>query len=354
VTAPRGDAARLDVDVDGDRLAEYLRRRLTDATEPLSITRLTGGHSNVTYLLSAGLGRWVLRRPPGGCLPAGAHDVVREHRILAALSPAFPLAPRPVLVCSDESVIGTPFFVMEYRPGVVVRSTLPPTLATDVQLRRRLSEALIDTLATLHAVDWVAIGLGSLGRPEGFLARQVRRWAERYDRVKTRENSMIPRLGRWLAAHTPPSPAAVLIHNDFKLDNVVLGTDDPSRPVAVLDWELATIGDPLVDLGVLLCHWAEPRDPGIRKEVGGGVTVAPGFLTRAELVARYAEVARRDVSAIRFYETFALYRVSIIEQQIYHRFSTTRAGDERFATFEDRAWRLAEVALDLAEGGNPA
>jgi aminoglycoside phosphotransferase (APT) family kinase protein len=161
-------------------------------------------------------------------------------------------------------------------------------------------------------------------------------------------------LARWLSENVPPSPAPTLLHNDFKLDNVVLDSHDPGRLVAVLDWELATIGDPLVDLGILLCHWAEPSDSSIRKELSGGVMTEPGFLRRADLVTRYADRARRDVSALRFYETFALYRVSIIEQQIYHRFRTGQTIDERFAMFEDRARRIAEAALDVAERGGAA
>jgi aminoglycoside phosphotransferase (APT) family kinase protein len=199
-------------------------------------------------------------------------------------------------------------------------------------------------------VDWRAIGLAGLGRPEGFLARQVARWGERYERVQTGDDPARRALARWLAERIPPSPPPALLHNDFKLDNVVLDIRDPGRVVAVLDWELATVGDPLVDLGVLLAHWAEPGEPGIRSELVGGATAHAGFMTRAELVARYAARTGRAAGAIRFYEAFALYRVSIIEQQLYHRFHTGETDEVGFATFGDRARRLAEAALEVAEG----
>jgi aminoglycoside phosphotransferase (APT) family kinase protein len=344
-TAP----VRPDEALDEAALAAYLRGKLPGAEAPLAVRQFPGGHSNLTYLLRFGEQEYVLRRPPLGPVAPTAHDMAREHRVLSALWAVFPPAPRPYLLCDDASVIGAPFYVMERRHGLVVRTEVPPEIAGDPGLRHRVSEALVDTLVALHAVDWEAVGLAGLGRPAGFVERQVRGWAERYERAKTREIQAIRDLARWLAERIPPSPPPTLVHNDYKLDNVMLDRADPGRVVAVLDWEMATLGDPLVDLGLLLCYWADRRDPPARRQSVSQITAEPGFMTRAGVLARYASSAGRDVSRIAFYETFALYKVAVVVQQIYVRYARGQTKDARFASFEDRVVGLAEAALEVAE-----
>lgn len=350
-TAHAADTApvRPDEELDWDALATYLSARLAGADAPLAVSQFPGGHSNLTYLLRFGEQEYVLRRPPLGPVAPTAHDMTREHRVLAALWRVFPPAPQPYLLCEDPGVIGAPFYVMERRHGLVVRTAIPPEIGGNLACRRRVSEAVVDTLAALHAVDWEAAGLAGLGRPAGFVERQVRGWAERYERAKTREIQAIRDLARWLAERIPPSPAPTLLHNDFKLDNVMLGRADPGRVVAVLDWEMATVGDPLVDLGLLLCYWGDHADPPARRQSVSQITAEPGFLTRAEVLARYAARTGRDVSRIAFYETFALYKVAVVVQQIYVRYARGQTKDARFAGFEERVVGLAEAALEVAE-----
>jgi aminoglycoside phosphotransferase (APT) family kinase protein len=273
----------------------------------------------------------------------------REYRVLSALWRVFPPAPRPFLLCDDPAVIGAPFSVMERRHGVAIRTSLPLGMGDDPALRRRISAGVVDTLAALHAVDWEAAGLAGLGRPAGFVERQVRGWAERYERAKTQDVPAIRDLARWLAERIPGSSPAVLLHNDYKLDNLLLDRSDPGRVAAVLDWEMATLGDPLVDLGLLLCYWADPADPPARRQAISQVTAEPGFFTRREVLDRYGAATGRDLSRIAFYETFALYKVAVVVQQIYVRYVRGQTQDARFATFGDRVVGLAEAALDVAE-----
>jgi aminoglycoside phosphotransferase (APT) family kinase protein len=278
----------------------------------------------------------------------------REFRLLASVNPVFSLAPRPYLLCEDASVIGAPFYVMERRRGLVIRRDLPPEIGSDLALRRRVGESLVDTLVQLHSVDVYRGGLVSIGKPVGFVTRQVRGWADRWERAKTSEVREVEDVIRWLKERLPPEPdpergrPAALVHNDFKLDNVMLDPDQPSRVVAVLDWEMCTVGDPMVDLGLLLCYWPQRGDPEARRESISPVTTEPGWLTRQEIVARYCEITGRDVSRIAFYETFALFKVAVVLQQIYVRYVRGQTTDERFKDFDRRVLGLVQTALDIA------
>jgi aminoglycoside phosphotransferase (APT) family kinase protein len=347
--APEDSApVRPDERFDEEALARFLRDRLPGAEGTLRVEQFPGGHSNLTYLLSFGGHEFVMRRPPLGPVAPTAHDMTREYRVLNALWPVFPPAPRPYLLCEDPEVIGGPFYVMERRRGIIIRREWPQGLDHEPATRRKISEAVVDLMVTLHAVDYRAVGLGTLGRPEGFVQRQVKGWAERWDRAKDREIPAINDLARWLAERIPTPTAATLVHGDLKLDNAMLDPADPARVVALLDWEMCTTGDPLVDLGVLLCYWSEAGDPEARRETISSVTTQPGWYTRAELVARYAEKTGRDVSRIAFYETFALFKVAVVIQQIYIRWKRGQTKDERFAAFGQRVEGLAEAALSLA------
>lgn len=307
-----------------------------------------GGHSNLTYLLRYGKREFVLRRPPLGPVAPTAHDMTREHRVLGALWRVFPPAPRPYLLCEDPSVIGATFYVMERRRGIIIRREWPRELGNDPATRRKISEAIVGAMVALHAVDYAAVGLGTLGKPEGFVQRQVKGWAERWERAKDREVPAITEVARWLAERIPTPTGATLVHGDLKLDNTMLDPEDPGRVVAVLDWEMCTTGDPLVDLGQLLCYWAETGDPYPRRESVVQVTTLPGFYSRDEIVERYAARTGRDLSKIAFYEVFALYKVAVVVQQIYIRWKRGQTKDERFAGMGARVDALAEAALTLA------
>lgn len=245
-------------------------------------------------------------------------------------------------------MISATFYVMERRRGIIIRREWPGELAHDPATRRKISEAVVDAMVALHAVDYPAVGLGTLGRPDGFVRRQVKGWAERWERAKDREISAITEVARWLAERIPTPTAATLVHGDLKLDNTMLDPNDPGRVVAVLDWEMCTTGDPLVDLGQLLCYWAETGDPYPRTESVVQVTTLPGFYTRDEIVERYAARTGRDLSKIAFYEVFALYKVAVVVQQIYIRWKRGQTKDERFAGMGSRVDALAEAALTLA------
>jgi aminoglycoside phosphotransferase (APT) family kinase protein len=321
----------------------------------LEIEQFPGGHSNLTYLLRLGGHEFVLRRPPFGPVAPTAHDMPREYRLLSAINPVFSLAPRPYLLCEDTAIIGAPFYLMERRRGLVVRRDIPDEIGDDLDLRRRLSLAMIDTLAALHRVDIYSTGLIKIGKPVGFVTRQVRGWTDRWHRSKTTEIPEIDAVIRWLDERIPPEPdpeagrPATLVHNDFKLDNVMLDPAQPSRVVAILDWEMCTVGDPLIDLGIFLCYWAERGDPEARRESISPVTTEPGWMTRKQLIDRYQAVTGRDVSGIAFYEAFALFKVAVVLQQIYFRYDRGQTRDERFRDFGRRVEGLAKAALDLAE-----
>mgnify|MGYP001443758160 CR=1 FL=1 len=314
----------------------------------MEVSQFPGGHSNLTYLVRFGDVELVLRRPPLGPVPPKAHDMAREFRWLAAIHPVFPLAPRSYLLCEDDTVVGSIFYVMERRRGVVVRHEEPPALVDQPALRRRVSEALVDTLAQLHAVDLSQPALSVLGKPAGFVGRQVRGWTDRWHRSKIADVPEMEQLAEWLVAHLPPEPARpAIVHGDFKLDNVLLDPTDLGRIVAVFDWEMSALGDPLVDVGILLAYWA-PTAPPLQRDALTTVTHRPGWLTHDEIIVRYAAQSGRDVSGIAFYETFALFKIAVVIQQIFYRYSHGQTDDARFATFGARVEYLAKHAWTLA------
>jgi aminoglycoside phosphotransferase (APT) family kinase protein len=349
-------------ELDNDALERYLRERLPElmSGETLGCARMEieqfpGGHSNLTYLVRLGGHEFVLRRPPFGPVAPTAHDMPREFRLLSAVHPHFALAPRTYLLCEDASIIGVPFYLMERRRGLVIRRDIPKEVGDDQGQRRRVSQGMVDTLAALHSVDIYSTGLLGIGKPVGFVSRQVRGWTDRWQRSKTSEVFEIDEVISWLAERIPPEPdpergrPATLVHNDFKLDNVMLDPDDPSRVVAILDWEMCTVGDPLVDVGIFLCYWAQKDDPEARRESISPVTTEPGWMSRGEITDRYAMKTGRELSGIAFYEVFALFKVAVVLQQIYFRFVRGQTHDERFKDFDRRVAGLARAALELAE-----
>lgn len=339
-------AVRAEEQIDLGSLGGFLEAR-GFPIEEIAVEQFPGGHSNLTYLLTIGRDEYVLRRPPLGPVAPKAHDVVREARVLSAVHPVFPPAPRPVLVCEDTAVIGAPFYLMERRRGLVVRRENPPEIGADRSLRRRVGDALLDTLVQLHAIDVTRAPLSAIGKPEGFLDRQLSGWFGRWQRARTRDLPEMERLIEWLGARAPAPLAPTILHNDYKLDNVMLDRGDPSRVVAVLDWEMSALGDPRIDLGILLCYWPEAADPPARREPISPVTIMPGWPSRAELVERYAATTGRDMSQIRYFEVFAIFKVAVVLQQIYHRYYLGQTTDERFAAMEERVLGLVDVAREM-------
>ncbi|MFP3914186.1 MAG: phosphotransferase family protein [Actinomycetota bacterium] len=332
---------------DEARLAAYLRGRLEGADQPMSVRQFGGGRANHTYLLAFEDGtEYVLRRPPLGPVAPGAHDMNREFRVLSRLWQSFPQAPRAHLYCDDPAVIGAPFFVMERMEGVVVRETVPEQFGAgaDAKVNSALSRVVIDTLAAFHDVDPASCGLDDLGRPDGFLGRQVEGWLGRWERARHEENRLADQVGAWLVENLPASPAPVLLHNDWRLDNMAVHPGDPSRCVAVFDWDMATRGDPLCDVGTLLGSWHDPDEMDSRTHTLMPVTV-PGWISRREAIQRYSTLSGRDVSEIGWYVTFGTWKLGVILQQIFIRYLRGQTSDERFAAMGDGAARLFELAL---------
>jgi aminoglycoside phosphotransferase (APT) family kinase protein len=340
-------------ELDAERLAAFLREHVPDIdASSLQIEQFPGGHSNLTYLLRLGDGReLVLRRPPVGSKVKAAHDMGREFRVLSRLSAAWSKAPRPLVECQDESVLGCRFYLMERLRGIILRRDPPPGLELDPATTRRLGAVLIDGLVELHAIDYRAIGLADLGRPDGYVERQVRGWTERYGGSQTDDIPVVTRVAEWLAANLPPSSDAALIHNDFKFDNVVLDPHDVTRIIGVLDWEMATLGDPLSDLGTTLAYWVEARDPEPLKSMRFGPSVRPGMMSRPELAARYAERSGRRVDAIVFYYAFGLFKTAVVLQQIYYRWKQGLTKDPRFAPLIHAVGLLCDRAATAIEDG---
>ncbi len=338
---------------DAGSVESVLREKIDGLPDgELEVEQFPSGASNLTYLLRIGDWEGVLRRPPLGPIPPKAHDMGRESGILSKLNAAYPLAPKPYFFTDDESVIGAPFYVMEKRTGVVLDDSFPEGARPDEELCRGVSRTLVDTLVKLHAVDPEEAGLGELGRPEGFLERQTKGWISRYDKAKTDEIEEVGPLTDWLANNVPDSPPPTVIHNDYKLNNLVLNPDDLTEARAVLDWEMTTVGDPLFDLAVSLSYWVEPGDPDDLKAVMPTVTSTPGFMTRREIIDRYAEQSGRDLSEMHWYVVFGYFKLAGILQQIFARWKNGQTSDERFATFGDRVRTLILHAETLSRTGD--
>jgi aminoglycoside phosphotransferase (APT) family kinase protein len=339
---------RPDERFDEARLADYLRGQLPGTERPLTVRQFGGGAANLTYLLDYGEREYVLRRPPLGPVAKSAHDMGREYRVLSVLHKAFPYAPQAYLYCDDPDVIGAPFFLMERRHGIVVRRSMPDALADVPEAGRRMSEALVDVLAEFHAVDYEALGLEDLGRPAGFIERQVEGWYRRWHDAKTEEVAHMDTVYSWLKDNLPQTTDFSLVHNDYKLDNAMLDANDPGRIVAIFDWDMCTLGDPLNDLGALLCYWTEPGDPPYLQAITMMPTGDWGFLGRSELVERYMRKSGRSVQNIDFYHALGLFRLTVIIAQIYIRYKRGQTQDERFAALGPMIPMVARAAEEMA------
>jgi aminoglycoside phosphotransferase (APT) family kinase protein len=330
--------------LDPEAVARLLGPAVGGLAGPLRAELIAGGRSNLTYVVGDGERRWVLRRPPLAHVLPTAHDMVREHRVISALCGTGIPVPRTVLLGDDPAVLGVPFYVMELVEGHVVRDRLPEAWPDTPGTRRRMSTALITTLARLHAVDPQGVGLGDVGRPAGFLERQVRRWWRQWELSRTRDLPEMEELRRRLEAGLPVSGAPAIVHGDYRLDNLILAPDDPGRVAAVLDWEMCTLGDPLADLGLLMVYWTEPDDEAAL--VGLTPTTAPGFATKAELRDRYAQMSGRSLEQLDFYVAFGYWKLACIVQGVYARYAGGAAAGDRSSVdgFARSVVTLAEMA----------
>ena len=340
--------------IDREQVTRFVLERVPGASPPVEFSLISGGRSNLTYRVRAGGRDFALRRPPLGHVIATAHDMRREYRVLAALADTDVPVARPLALCEDASVNEVPFYVMEFRDGVVLQDRVPDGFLRGPEDGRRISQALVDTLAALHAVDPRAVGLADFGRPDGYLARQVERWSKQWEANRTAPLPEIEALLARLARALPASPPATIVHGDYRLGNMALDRRDPGRVVAVFDWEMATLGDPLADLGYTLIYWTEAGEQAAGGVEATAVSAQPGFFTRAELTEAYAKASGRDVDAIDFYQVLALTKLAVISEGIYKRFQLGKTVGPGFEGMRRATEPLARRALEIADASPDA
>lgn len=344
-------AIRSGEELDLARLEPYLRHHFPNEEEVFGVLQFPSGHSNLTYSVRLGIKEFVLRRPPFGSKVKSAHDMHREFRVLLKLHAAYAPAPEVLLYCSDETVIGAPFYLMEPVHGIILRNKLPQGLEIPVEHAKRLSESFVENLIRLHRVDYASVGLSDFGKPEGYLERQIRGWIERYYGSKTHDYPEVEKISSWMQQKMPSTKAVSLIHNDYKFDNVVLDAANIASIVGLLDWEMSTIGDSLTDLGTALAYWVDCTDPVEMQENRWGPTTEPGSFTRDEIVHYYSKRTGCDVSQIAFYLVFARFKLAVIVQQIYYRYKLGLTKDQRFASMPEKIEMLLRASLRCAQTG---
>jgi aminoglycoside phosphotransferase (APT) family kinase protein len=327
-------------------LAGFLTEHGLQTPADITASPIGEGHSNVTFMLSTGV---VVRRPPRGPLPPSAHDVLREARLLQALEHTPVRVPSVLAVCDDTEVIGAPFYVMEEVAGAVITDSIPAPL-DNLEQHARIADQLIDALVELHSVDWTAVGLEGFGKPSGYLERQLRRFTGLWEHNRTRELPEVEQLREWLAANMPESPPATIVHGDYRLGNAMFATEAPARLVAIFDWEMATIGDPLADLGYLVMHWTQPDDPDSKFNLHT-VTRLPGFPTREELICRYEERSGRSMGALNWYVTLALWKAVVFMEGNYKRALAGSTDDPYLKSFGDGVIEIAQRAVQVSQHG---
>jgi aminoglycoside phosphotransferase (APT) family kinase protein len=346
-------AVRAEEAFDANALRAYLAPVLGTSLLNLQVQQYLGGFSNLTYLLQSGEEKWVLRRPPIGNKVISAHDMRREFRILSALQGHYPYSPKPLHFCADHGVLGSDFYLMSCTEGIVIRNQYPEIMHLSALQVHQQFRNLLDGLGELHALDPQALGLENFGRPDGYIRRQVEGWGVRYRNAFTPDAPNFDRVMTWLHDRIPPESGRVcIIHNDYKLDNVVWSVRDPMRLCGVLDWEMATLGDPLMDLGCTLAYWVEETDPDFYRRYRSMPSDTPGAPRRTEIVARFAQNTGLSVERIDFYYCFGLFRLAVIAQQIYYRYSQGLTQDVRFGALIDKAHglrRMCSVIMDRSE-----
>lgn len=344
-TVPLKDNDQLTITV----LNKYLQQHATELGEIKNITRFTGGYSNLTYCLQTDTKEYVLRKPPVGANIKSAHDMGREYRVLTLLKPHYPKVPSPVIYCESPDILGSPFYVMEKLPGIILRATNAPKMNLPAATLHTLSASLVDTLVALHALDIEATGLIQLGKPEGYVHRQVEGWIKRYYTAETDKIESMDAVAKWMEQTLPRNQEPAFLHNDYKHDNLLLDPNNLSQIVGVLDWEMSTVGDPLMDLGATLAYWFEEGEGDVFKLYN--LTWLPGNFTRKEIVERYANKSGRDLSDISFYYVFGLFKNAVIAQQIYHRWQQGHSTDARFGALLPMIKLLGATAGKAIEKG---
>src|SRR5882724_5733170 len=332
-------------------LEAFLKERFPDLSGPIIIEQFRKGYSNLTYLIRVGEREMVLRRPPIGARIKTAHDMGREFLILSHVCTVYPKVPRPFVYCEETSVLGAPFYVMERVSGVILRAQPPRGIDLHPELMRQLSLSFIGNLVEIHALDFAGAGLAELGKPEGYVLRQVEGWTKRYLNAQTDDIPEMDQVARWLNEKRPAESGACLIHNDYKYDNLVLDPARLSSIKAVLDWEMATLGDPLMDLGSTLGYWVEADDPEEWRAQSFGVTTLPGNFNREQLLQYYVRVSGRSISDPVFYYAFGLFKIAVIVQQIYARYKQGLTQDERFAQLIEMVRAAGRTAMLAMEKG---
>jgi len=346
---PETSSVRAGEELNSDSLSRYFRSQGDLPRGDITVQQFPAGSSNLTYLVRIGADEFVLRRPPFGNTVKTAHDMRREFEVLSKLSAVYTPAPKPILFCDDESVIGSEFFLMEHRHGLIIRGRAPEVLEGSRELQQRVCGSFIRNLAGLHLLDYRAASLGDLGQPEGYCRRQVEGWTKRYMGAKTDEWVDLERAMTWLAQNIPIESGASLVHNDYKFDNIMLDENDLTKITAVLDWEMVTVGDPLMDLGTTLGYWMS-RDAGNEiLSMPFNPRVLMENISRAELVAIYSAISGRDTSNILFYYVFGTFKIAVIAQQIYARYVKGFTRDARFAGFDKFVSSLGKIAVSAIE-----
>jgi aminoglycoside phosphotransferase (APT) family kinase protein len=334
-------------------VSRFFAEHVPGGEVPLEFHFISGGRSNLTYRVEGDGQNWVLRRPPLGHVLPTAHDMAREYKVLSGVTKADFPAPTPIALCEDTTVNDYPFYVMDYREGEIIVDRIPQGYATRPEDRRAMSVALIDTMAKLHAIDYNAVGLSDFGRPEGYLERQVRRWAEQWERSETRPLPEIHEVIRRLKNSIPANPESTIVHGDYRLGNMMLAFDDPGHVNAVLDWEMSTLGDPLTDLGYTLLYWTEPNDPP-ESIAGSLVTQQEGFMSREELIAEYSKRSGRSVEFVDWYLVLAAYKLAVIVEGIWARHLKGQTVGEGYDNMGERAGHLVRRALAVADASSDA
>lgn len=338
-------------ELNAENLQAFLREKLGVKTGEIEISQFPGGSSNLTYCVRIGAQEYVLRRPPFGNQVKSAHDMSREFNVLSRLSAVYRPAPKPLVYCADEAVIGSEFYLMERRNGLIIRGKSPAGLENSPELQRAVCESFIENLVELHALDYPQIGLGDLGKPEGYVVRQTEGWTKRYFNAKTDEHAELEAAIEWLNKNIPESIGAALVHNDYKFDNVMLDPENLTKIIAVLDWEMTTIGEPLMDLGSSLAYWMSRDNGEAMLSMPFNPRVLMDNITRRELVEMYEQKSGKAVSDILFYYVFGTFKLAVIAQQIYFRYAKGFTRDKRFATFNHFVNSLGKIAVRALESG---
>lgn len=330
-------------------LEGFLRESIQNLpNSPLEILQFSAGHSNLTYQIKMGDWEAVLRRPPLGPVAPKAHDMEREYKILSELNPVYSAAPKPLLFSNQLELVGSPFFIMERKRGVVIDTTFPEGIQVTKELCQKISELMVDKLVELHSIDYKETRLTGLSKPEGFMERQVHGWIGRYDRAKTEEIDTVESLRKWLIDNIPLKHEAAIIHYDYKFNNMMF-SDSLTEMVGLFDWEMTTVGDPLADLGVALGYWIQADDPeDFQIGMGSNLTCQDGFFTREQIIERYAQKSGRDITNMNFYLTFAYFKLAVICQQIYYRYKKGQTSDLRFANLNEKVKVLINHATTIA------